>query len=499
MSILGLITRFVLAAAIGLGGALGAAALTAPPTSNLLPGLETQFELTADTGDEVAAFGLSAIPDETPVTLQALPDDAVLQLVSFVEPDQGTGAGENTRPGWLLPTGLPRVPPISQFDGGPLERSNCTMAAGAMLARLGYGIVATGSQMRALQSDREGGTSLADLTVAFDKYGVTLSRGAISPLQLRALLYAGAGAVLQVTYGKLPVSLRLQQNFTKGHAIYLDGFRPAGPDGPAAYYVVDPLGPTWAGYKGALWPADTVEAAGLDFGGGKAFTAWAFPGGAAPANPAPLPPDSFPSASAAPGATPTPGATPAPGATPSPSPSPTPIPSPPPLPSSDPSLPVPPAGDDPPVVPPGGEGPGWGGILEGGFDLRPFLTVCIVNPAAWCPDGIIGVWPQAVPLVTLPPLQVVDIGLLYANPIGGGLMQVIFNVPDGSTPFLQFWNAEQTSGPLKTAPSIEAALLNGARVQVATFPIEQGVNYNFVASAQALGMKAISEVGTAGP
>ena len=34
---------------------------------------------------------------------------------------------------------------------------------------------------------------------------------------------------------------------------------------------------------------------------------------------------------------------------------------------------------------------------------------------------------------------------------------------------------------------------------MATFPIEQGVDYNFVASAQALGMKAISEVGTAGP
>ena len=487
MTILGLVTRFVLAAAIGLGGTLGVAALTAPPTSNLLPGLETPFELTADTGDEVAAFGLSAIPDETPVTLQALPDDAVLQLVSFVESDQGTGAGENTRPSWLLPSGYPRVPPITQFDGGPLERSNCTMASGAMLARLGYGIVATGSQMRALQADREGGTSLADLALAFQKYGVTLSRGAISPLQLRALLYAGAGAVLQVTYGAIPVSLRLQANFTGGHAIYLDGFRPAGLDGPAAYYVVDPLGPTWAGYKGTWWPADIVEAAALGFGGGKAFTAWAFPGGAAPANPAPLPPDAFP------------GVTPAPGVTPGPSESPTEIPSAPPLPASDPSLPVPPAGDDPPAVPPGGGTPDLGGIFQGGIDLRPSLAVCIVNPPAWCPDGIIGFWPKAVPLVTLPPLQLVDIGLLFANPIGGGLMQVVFNIPDGSTPFLQFWNADQGSGPLKTAPSIEAALLNGAKVQVATFPIELGVNYNFVASAQALGIKAISQVGTAGP
>jgi hypothetical protein len=64
----------------------------------------------------------------------------------------------------------------------------------AMLARLGYGIVTTGSQLRALQPDQEGGTSLADLQVAIAKWGVAFSQGAISPLQLRALLYAGAGA-----------------------------------------------------------------------------------------------------------------------------------------------------------------------------------------------------------------------------------------------------------------------------------------------------------------
>jgi hypothetical protein len=41
-------------------------------------------------------------------------------------------------------------------------------------------------------------------------------------------------------------------------------------------------------------------------------------------------------------------------------------------------------------------------------------------------------------------------------------------------------------------------VLDGQTVQVATFPIEQGVSYNFVASAQALGINAISQVGTAG-
>ena len=77
-------------------------------------------------------------------------------------------------------------------------------------------------------------------------------------------------------------------------------------------------------------------------------------------------------------------------------------------------------------------------------------------------------------------------------------MQVIFDVPDGATPLLQFWNAGEPSGRLMSAPSIEAAILDGKKVQVATFPIAQGADYNFVASAQALGINAISQVGTAG-
>jgi hypothetical protein len=484
MPILGLITRFVLAGALGLGGALGVAAMTAPPTSNVLPDATIDFALTADTGDpegQIAAFGLTSIPDQDAVELQALPDSATIQLVAFAEPGTGPDTGGSTRPAWLLPTGHPRVPPITQFDGGPLGNANCTMASGAMLARLGYGIVTTGSQLRALQPDQEGGTSLADLQVAIGKWGIAFNQGAISPLQLRALLYAGAGAVIQVTYGKIPVSLRVQQSFTGGHAMYLDGFRPAGTDGPAAYYVVDPLGPTWAGYKGTWWPADIIEAAALDFGGGAAYTAWAFPGGKAPLNPPALPPSAFPVASAAPGV------------------SPTPLPSPPPLPPSDPTVTPPPSGEEPPDVPPGWWVPEWGGIYKGGVVLSPVFTACIVDKKPWCPGGIIGVWPAAAtPAPTLPPLQVINVDLLFANPIGGGLMQVIFKAPDGATPYLQYWDAGQASGPLKSAPSVEAALLDGQKVQIATFPIDQGVSYNFVASAQALGVKAISAVGSAG-
>ncbi len=258
---LGMIVRFILAVVIGAGGALGVAAATATPASSAVPGPDSSFQLTSDTGDQPAAvFGITAIPDQEPVKLTALPDDQTLQLVAYAE----SGSVPSTsvpgfRPAWLAATGFPRVVPITQFDGGPLQNSNCTMAAGAMLARLGFGIVATGSQLRALQPDQEGGTSLADLEVAIERYGVSFSRAPISALQLRALLYAGAGAVIQGIYGVVPVDLRLQKDFTSGHAIYLDGFRPASADGPAAFYVIDPLGP---GYRGGWWPADVVEAFG---------------------------------------------------------------------------------------------------------------------------------------------------------------------------------------------------------------------------------------------
>jgi hypothetical protein len=498
MPILGLITRFVLAAAIGLGGALGLAALTAPPASNLLPSPEAEFELTATSGDEGVAFGLTAIPDEEPVRLQALPDDAVLQLVSFVESEPGAGTGTE-RPRWLAPAGYPRVPHVTQFDGGPLENYNCTMASGAMLARLGYGLVLTGSQVRALSGKLGAvGTSLVDLAKSFEHWGVTLSRNAITPLQLRALLYAGAGAVIQVTYGVLPVSMRLQADFTGGHAIYLDGFTPSGPDGRPAYWVNDPIG--YGPYKGEYLPADTIEAAALDFGGGRIYTAWAFPGGTPPANPPPLPIIAFPGQDGSAQPSESPSTAPTESVSPAPSSSPTPEPTPPPLPDPDPEAPAAPAGDDPPPVPPDAHLPDWGDLLGGGIHMSPLLTICIDEPKpAWCPGGIIGVWPKEVEALPLPPLHGIDVKLLFAEAISGGQMRVIFQVPEGVQATLQYWDSAAQAGALLRAPSVEAALLDGMKVQVATFPIEAGVNYNFVASARALGLQAISQVGTAGP
>ena len=457
---LGIVIRFVLAAVIGAGGALGVASATAPPASSAVPA-PVSYQLTSDTGDQPAAlFGITAIPDQAPVKLSALPDDQTLQLVAFAEPGSVPATGDPAyRPAWLAATGFPRVVPISQFDGGPLQAFNCTMAAGAMLARLGYGIVTTGSQLRALQPDQEGGTSLSDLEVAMGRYGVAFSQAPITTLQLRALLYAGAGAVVQGTYGDVPVDLRLQKDFTAGHAIYLDGFRPASADGPAAYYVVDPLGPTWTGYRGGWWPADVVEAFATAFGGGAVDAAWAFPGGHTPTTYPILPPASYPSPTP-PGSSPSlpPGASPSPGAaspstgsaSPSPLPSPSapapsagaPSPSPPLLPSSNPTASMAPSGPVTPVLP-----PDWWNIvglklLEPGSQISVLLGACAVTPApAWCPGGIIGIFPPtATPPPTLPPLQTTfNVNLLYANANSPGLMQVIFTTPTGTTPALQFW------------------------------------------------------------
>ena len=135
------------------------------------------------------------------------------------------------------------MPQITQFDGGPLQGVNCTMAAGAMLARLGYGIVTNGTQLRSFQPDQDGGTSLGNLNQAMQTgWEVQFARGWVTPTELRALLWAGAGAVVQVIYGDIPVPLRIQATFIGAHSMYIDAFRPAGIEGEAAYYVMDPIG-----------------------------------------------------------------------------------------------------------------------------------------------------------------------------------------------------------------------------------------------------------------
>ena len=134
-----------------------------------------------------------------------------------------------------------------------------------------------------LQSDKVGGTDLHDLQRAvFHGYGVQFSAGSLTPRELKRLLTAGYGAVIQGVYGVIPAPARLQPAFTGGHAIYLDGFYPGNGDIPPAYYVIDPLG-NGKSYRGEWWPASVVDAFGLAFGGGTRIpAAWVFPPGGAP-------------------------------------------------------------------------------------------------------------------------------------------------------------------------------------------------------------------------
>ena len=418
-------------------------------------------------------FGLVPDPATVPKPLPAVPGDAVITLVTFHK-DKPPATGD--RAPWWTSSGTPRVPLITQFDGGPLQGVNCTMAAGAMLARLGYGIVTTGTQLRSFQSDQDGGTSLASLNEGMlAGWDVKFARGWITPTELRALLWAGAGAEIQLIYGIIPVPLRLQASFTGAHSIYIDAFRPAGPDGEAAYYVMDPIGRPDRGYDGSWWPASVVEAAAMNFGGGKIITAWAFAGGITPNGPYPsLPPDAYPS--------------PEPGESASPSP----ITS---LPPSDPSPPDYASGDLV-QIPPDILDLFSAGAFSGGSTLVPAFSLCVgPSPPGFCPIGIPALYPvTGSPPPTAPPISLpLTLDLLYADSPQPGMERAIFSAPDGVVPTFSYWPSSGT-GVAATA-GVQQALLDGKTVWMATFPVQQG-GYHFVASGVGSGGAGISSIGT---
>lgn len=462
--------RFVLSVVIGAVGAVGTAALTAKP----------QITSTARAGEPLTLTRSGDVPVEvslvagTPQPIGPRPATASIQLTTFHAAASAPPDGKVDVP-WWSPS-VPRVPAVTQFDGGPLQGVNCTLAAGAMLARLGFGIVTTGSQLRALQDDQDGGTSLDDLQTAVGRgWGIHLSRGSLTPLQLRAVLYAGAGAVISGIYGELPIDLRLQRDFTDGHAIYLDAFRPAGADGPAAYYVMDPIGRTWQGYKGAWWPADAVERFATRLGGGLIYTAWAFPGGVVPADHPVLPPGAYPSDGGPPDASPDPSGPPTD-----------------PMPTDDPTPTA-----DPPVGTPPGEVPHFPDFRFGAdiFEvLEPGVVNCLSEPPpAGCPRGIRGIvnlGDLKPPIATSPPG--LDIKLLYADAIAPGVYQIVIESPPGTTSDLWFW----TDARELRAAQMDEALLNGKPVSVATVSVDPTADFSFLATASGDDIRAVGSVGS---
>lgn len=477
----GLLIRFVLSAVLGGVVAIGTAAITAP----------SPIVSTAQAGAPMTLTGEDGLPIEfrlkpgNPQPIAPMPAEATIQLTSFHGPaasDPPIGAGEAA---WLSPS-IPRVPSITQFDGGPLQGVNCVMAAGSMLARLGFGIVTTGSQLRALQDDQEGATNLGNLGAAVGRgWGVRFFSGALSPLQLRALLYAGAGAVVIGNYGEIPVDIRLQKGFTGSHAVYVDAFRPPGPDGPAAYWVMDPIGYSWPGYKGGWWPADDVERFATSFGGGTIHAAWGFPGGVVPADHRVLPPSAYPSAPPPPSQ--------GPGASPGVGPSPSPVTAGDPMPVvSTPLGEDSGAGEDPP---PGPKFPRVD-LLANSFEVDPGFLGCLAQPPpAGCPRGIVGVIDLdglTTATASSPPFD--EIKLLFANPIAPDTYQIIFEPPPGSDPNLWAWD-RRGGGTLRQA-TVESGLLGGKTVAIATITLAPDADYSFVATASGDGVRALSSVGS---
>jgi hypothetical protein len=356
---------------------------------------------------------------------------------------------------WWLSAGVPRVPHITQFDGGLLQGANAVPAAGAMLARLAFGIVTTGSQLRALESDQEGGTSLAGLVEALsDRWDVQFSAGYLSSADLRELLSSGAGAIVALDYGALPQAERQQAGFDGDHAMYVDGLR-LHSDGSADYYLMDPMGLTRGGQMGDWWPADIVDRAATDFGGGRIVAVWAFAGGL---NPVALPSSAGP---------------------------------------IDESI-----GDVPPTVPDDVDLLRLGEARRGGLMIDPILSICLEPPVPdYCPAGVPAVYqPQASDLdfVRRPAGGRLPIDLVYTDVPQPGVWRTIIEAPVGVEPTFAYWptNGSAPVGPVLQG-DVEPVTLGGKTLWMVSVPIPQAGTYGFVAfgSSTRGGVVSATDVG----
>jgi hypothetical protein len=419
-------------------------------------------------GGNVAAFDLLDAQKAPTIIAGLAPADLALASSTLISDDPPPGT---------TPLGFPRVPPVSQFDGGPFQNANCTLAAGAMLARLGFGIVTSGSILRTLQADQVGGTDLHDLQAAmFHGYGVQFKAGSIKLPQLKSLLKAGYGAVLQGVYGNIPGSLRLQPSFTGPHAIYLDGYYPGDATTPEAYYVIDPIG-RGKGYQGDWWPASIVDAFGLAFGhAGRVAAAWVFPPGGVP--PEVTGPDVLPLPPPGGGGGPT--TTPAPGET------------------ANPSASAAVGGDEPGDVetpPTLGEPPLVDPATVDDTILVPYLAVCVLQPVpAACPPGVDAVFDVPVPPVatTAGP----TITLKFVDSDQPNAMLIGFTVDPGAPADVKFWPASGSPATVQGPTTMAGMEILGQPMIVAYLDVLAGTEYHFQIVASDGSHATTSPVGT---
>ena len=422
-----------------LAGAVGAPDTPTGTDAPVVPGPVVAF-------NETPAGEPSPLPTISPEDLQAA-SAALLggKPVAFVNPSSS----------------FPRIPPITQFDGGPFQGSNCTLASGAMLARLASGIVTNGSILRTLQDDQDGGTGINDLATALYRgYGVQYHSGQLRAEQLKSLLGSGYGAVIQGDYSKIPRALRLQKNFTGGHAIYLDGYYPGNPGRgiPEAYYVIDPIGR--GGYQGDWWPASVVDEFAGSFGGGRVRAMWAFPpGGVAPEvvgpDVLPIPPDSGG------GATSTPA----------------------PVPSGETPGPITPVEPGDITVEPAQPATPLGDAGLGGIDLVPVFDFCLITPTLpGCPTGL-----EAIFAASEAPLLQLKLGptvtVLFVDSDRANVAIVGFTVDPPAPSDVHFWEVGASPSSVHSATSMSSATLFGKTVQLARLDVKASTSYQFQAVA----------------
>jgi hypothetical protein len=429
----------------------------------------------------VVAFNEDPSPSQSPAPVPTLSPD---ELNAAAADLLGGGPADVGPPAFTDPTGFPRIRPITQFDGGPFQGYNCTLASGAMLARLAFGIVTTGSILRTLQDDQDGGTGLNDLgTALWRGYGVAAPSGLIQPKTLKDLLAAGYGAVVQGIYGQIPEQIRLQKDFIGGHAIYLDGYYPGNPARgiPEAYYVIDPLGRPHAGYQGDWWPASIVDDFAKAWGGGRIAAMWAFPPGGVPPqvvgpDVVPLPPDP-PSG---------PGVTPAPGESPSPSAGP----------SGSPTVTLGDSGDT--VVDPAPTDPPVGGGGSGGIIVFPVFDICIVDPSLpACPKGLPALFPPGVspPILKLPLGPTVKITFIDSD--RANQVMVGFTVDPPTAPAdVKFWQVGVSPAAVQHASAMSTINVLGQTTIVARLDTKANTSYNIQAVAGNGVLAGLSDVGT---
>lgn len=478
MSIVVKVLAFVVSTVIGFVVASVVVGAMSDRTPQSTAGAAPEYLLGgADTplaGDTPAIAAFDAEPASDPVPLASLdPVDlsaAAAAILGAGEPGQGVEPALFTDP-----TGFPRIDPVTQFDGGPFQGANCTLASGSMLARLAFGIVTNGSVLRTLQDDQDGGTGLNDLKAALWRgYGVSAPTGLLRPQQLKDLLANGYGAVIQGIYGEIPAGLRLQKAFTGGHAIYLDGYYPGNAKRgiPEAYYVIDPLGRPHAGYKGDWWPASIVDAFGTAFGGGRIPAMWAFPPGGVP--PDVVGPDVLPipadSSGPAPGSTPNPSATAPPSVDPDATPS---------VPSG--FSPVEPGDIGVEVTSPAA--PPVAGGLKDSILVTPVFDICIVSPGLpGCPTGL-----EAVFVSGDPPLLQLKLGptvnVVFVDSDRANKAIVGFTVDPPTTPEVKFWVHGESPANVHTATSMTSVTLFGTPMVLAELDVQAATTYDFQAVA----------------